>query len=414
MLGKNSYKIIGDNMNLPTPITIRDHTEKVWSFNSLDTLEIFIKEQADFWSQRIGIASQNPTANQYIQRYAHFQTIFNQISAWKPQLDTWDSNTLISNLTSLIANNLSTTWLWSGHSFVEKWLELNQVSSNVADAFFEAIIQKTTSRFANGIDFFQGYLIAYEYTNQGKTEINRRFTSEKKSLSKLYDRLSEKHDELIEKVNKFENNVTVWKDQVELDFSGWFEKQVKNSDDAVLSQSKNFHEQLSSWVNKHTELENLFREKLRFDSAATYWGEKVKTFRMQGYCWGAALFLFLILGICLFSKYFLTWLNGQPSGLGLQSIEGILIFATILSSYAFLIKALSKLAFSAFHLQRDAEEREQLTHLYLSLREGANDDVESRRIILQSLFSRSESGLLMNEHGPTMPVITEYLSKVGK
>ena len=65
---------------------------------------------------------------------------------------------------------------------------------------------------------------------------------------------------------------------------------------------------------------------------------------------------------------------------------------------------MAKLTFSAFHLQRDAEEREQLTHLYLNLREGANDDVESRRIILQSLFSRSESGLLSNETGPTMPI----------
>jgi hypothetical protein len=52
---------------------------------------------------------------------------------------------------------------------------------------------------------------------------------------------------------------------------------------------------------------------------------------------------------------------------------------------------------------RDAQEREQLTYLYLSLTDEAAIDKESRHIVLQALFSRSETGLLAQEHGPTMP-----------
>ncbi|WP_407067244.1 DUF6161 domain-containing protein [Legionella pneumophila] len=37
------------------------------------------------------------------------------------------------------------------------------------------------------------------------------------------------------------------------------------------------------------------------------------------------------------------------------------MFISVLSIFAFLIKVFSRLAFSSFHLQRDAEEREQLT-----------------------------------------------------
>ena len=70
--------------------------------------------------------------------------------------------------------------------------------------------------------------------------------------------------------------------------------------------------------------------------------------------------------------------------------------------------------FSSFHLQRVSEESALLTNLYLSLKEGKVDDPESRKIILQALFSRSETGLLSGEHGPTMPTATEFINIIGK
>ena len=67
------------------------------------------------------------------------------------------------------------------------------------------------------------------------------------------------------------------------------------------------------------------------------------------------------------------------------------------------------MTFSSFHLMRDAEEREQLTHLYLNLRDGKDDDPESRKIILQALFSRSDTGLLAGDHSPTMPTVQDAI-----
>ena len=77
--------------------------------------------------------------------------------------------------------------------------------------------------------------------------------------------------------------------------------------------------------------------------------------------------------------------------------------------FDFLLRVLSRLSFISFHLMRDAEEREQLTYLYLSLTNEAEIDKESRDIVLQALFSRSETGLLAQEHGPTMPGASEML-----
>ena len=78
------------------------------------------------------------------------------------------------------------------------------------------------------------------------------------------------------------------------------------------------------------------------------------------------------------------------------------------------MKVLSKMTFSSFHLMRDAQEREQLTYLYLALTHESEIDKSSRDIVLQSLFSRSETGLLVKENGPTMPTISEILPRAGK
>lgn len=102
-------------------------------------------------------------------------------------------------------------------------------------------------------------------------------------------------------------------------------------------------------------------------------------------------------------------------GIELHSLQGAVIFATILTIYAFLVKSISKMVFSSFHLQRDAEEREQLTHVYLALsNENGAIDEDSRKIVLQALFSRADSGLLHKDSSPTMPgMITDFVKVTG-
>jgi hypothetical protein len=395
-------------MKLSAEFIIKDFLNKQFTFNTIEAFQTFIEKEAKFWNEALSLAGQNPSANQFIQKHNSFQQVLNEINAWKPQFETWDESTLISILTSSYLNHLKESWLWSGYPFIQKWVELNNTDPEYADGFFEAAVLKST-KHQNNYNYFNGYLIAYEFIHQDKTSINKRRNSERKSLTNLRDELLEKHNQLIGNVDEFEISLNNWKLTTQTDFSEWHTTQKTLLDETILAQSKSFQERLAAWTQTHTDTNNKFREELRFESAASYWGEKVNSFRKQGYWWGAGLLTSLILGICLFTKYFLAWLEGQPSGLGLGSIEGVVIFATILSSFAFLVKSLSKMTFSSFHLMRDAEERQQLTHLYLSLRDGRDEDNESRNIILQALFSRSDTGLLAGDHSPTMPTLQDAI-----
>lgn len=66
--------------------------------------------------------------------------------------------------------------------------------------------------------------------------------------------------------------------------------------------------------------------------------------------------------------------------------------------------------FSSLHLARDSEERHTLTYFYLALLNETTITEDDRKLILQSLFSRSDTGLLKEDSGPTMP--TDSLSKL--
>lgn len=55
------------------------------------------------------------------------------------------------------------------------------------------------------------------------------------------------------------------------------------------------------------------------------------------------------------------------------------------------------MAFSSFHLGRDAKEREQLTLVYLALSKGGDVTKHERELVINSIFSRSDTGLIKSE-----------------
>lgn len=65
----------------------------------------------------------------------------------------------------------------------------------------------------------------------------------------------------------------------------------------------------------------------------------------------------------------------------------------------------------AYHLARDAYERYQLTHVYLSLLDVKAVNDNERSIVLQSIFSRADTGLLKGDSSPAFPGMLEQILK---
>lgn len=88
------------------------------------------------------------------------------------------------------------------------------------------------------------------------------------------------------------------------------------------------------------------------------------------------------------------------------------MFVTLISFLAYLIKTFNKLSFSTYHLVRDAEERKQLVYVYLALKQDKALKDEERILILQSIFSRADSGLLKEDSSPSMPGTNGIMDRV--
>jgi hypothetical protein len=74
------------------------------------------------------------------------------------------------------------------------------------------------------------------------------------------------------------------------------------------------------------------------------------------------------------------------------------------------MRAITKVMFSSFHLARDSEERNTLTYFYLSLVNDSKIDEKDRHLVVQSLFSRADTGLLKEDSSPTMP--NDFVGKI--
>jgi hypothetical protein len=260
---------------------------------------------------------------------------------------------------------------------------------------------------------FIGSLIAFEFESKGIIELGKRVETERKSIKQLrtdfQNQINQTETQLTEHLT---NSTTAYQDYIlsidhfkgekEVLFNNWFENS-QNDFNIFNSDSK----------IKISELEKIYEEKLRLEKPAEYWSKRAILLKKEG--WKAIQWLIGLVAFACLSLYLLLWLT--PEGMLLSFIKGdaqaikwSIIYITFISFLAFGIRALNKVAFSSFHLARDSEEREQLTFVYLALKKDSAIDDKDRLLILQSLFSRAETGLLKDESGPTMP--SDSVSKI--
>ena len=269
-------------------------------------------------------------------------------------------------------------------------------------------------KFSNKNDFI-GSLLSYEFDSKGTSEFGKRVDSERKSLKQLrndfQNQINQTETQLTEHLAKsskdYENYIIAidkFKIEKETLIDDWFEKSQNGF--------KSFEVESNSKIK---ELEKIYEEKLRLEKPAKYWQKKSTTYYDQGNKAKSSLYLIIGISCVLLSVILITSpdyiFNTVFEGNKIAIVRWSIIFVTLISLIAFAIRALTKYMFSAYHLARDAEERHTLTFFYLSLLKDTEVKDDDRKLILQSLFSRAETGLLKEESSPTMPsnVVNKFL-----
>lgn len=267
----------------------------------------------------------------------------------------------------------------------------------------------------NSIQGMEGMIMAYEFRYQDKSHIFNRRVKEKTSL----DKIRSKFEQLS---NEYENEFTAHISKLKSDFKTHTDEltEFKNTKEKTVSDwfinekgvVENFLNESKAGIDN---IQTSYRSKVELDEPIKYWSKRAEELRAKG-----GRLLVGIVGISTIfaiAVYLLLWytpadlLQSIFDGDKTTAIRWSLVFVIFVSIFFIVVKALMKFMFSNFHLARDAEEREKLTYLYLSMIEKGALNEEERKIILQSLFSRSDTGLLKEDSSPTMPNISGLINK---
>lgn len=321
------------------------------------------------------------------------------------------------NEKSIFINWCSSYWIYRGNEFTEALIDSYRYSPTSGKAFWYSLKNKSIEGTGQSFDAFIGNVMAYEFKLQDQAQLVKRKNAEKRTFATLRNELEAERTTQLKNFELFQDEYSDWYQKLQEKFESWILETEDRTDSTITNHSYLFNQMTDHAIERHKELEQLYVEKLRLEKPAIYWEERAKRLKSQGIVWAVLLALVLVLGLGYFTFLFTHWLVGQEIALSLHSLQGAVLLAVIISTFIFSIRVLSRLVFSSFHLQRDAEERQQLAYVYLALSNETNVDEESRKIVLQALFSRAETGLLASESGPTMPGIdgvTGLMSKVSK
>lgn len=436
-------------------ITLIDYTGKEFSFSETDKFLSFLQEEIDFW-RNISVKYDIPHESKYYKLLSNlamndlfYKEIYdfyknnidgssligkkidndlinyiNDIYKIKNKnieennyednflIDAYNkgksdsSSELIKNLWSKFINKgrISLEWLYSKHSFTLEFCRcVAQYGDIAGDVFLNYILNKKITIEHLDYNNFNGLIGAFKAINLDDLGYNK--------LDKIVAEFGNSKDLLVEEISNIKSEYEAWKDGASKEFQeklDYVENCKVNCDERSKSILTECNNTLQETQAKAELLEKTYADKLRLSKPAEYWNESAKNFRKQARCFELLTLVFIIAPIGLLfycGKEFIdAWFSSDPNANITYNIPRMGIVVFILAIYTYLVRLLAKLAFSALHLMRDAQEREQLTYVYLSLINENGIDEKSRDIVLQALFSRTETGLLANENGPTMPL----------
>ena len=359
-------------------------------FTNYKSFKQFVISEFEFWEDcNTGECAQ--IYNQYNNLYSYVINYDQQIDS-NPNLDVDGLyNTLVQQIN--IFNERQNYNFYSKQISAIKIKEFHSINYLKSDGFIKYVQGKDFS--ANNPYIFSGAIEGYNLENNIQTMDD--ITSEssaifRKTIDESVAEVNKVHTDYSEKLGKIDDNYEALVDET----NTW----KKSTEDDLTARIESFN-------TKMEEIENLYNEKLRLESPAKYWSELEDKYRNEGFKWLRATVITSVILIALLVSILYNIpnsLNIKYVDFNFESLRSTLILAVITSVGVYMLRLFVKMAISAYHLSRDAKERYQLSYFYLSLINDKAIYEGDRSIVLQSLFSRVDTGLLKGDSSPAFPI----------
>lgn len=375
------------------------------NFKTVEKLLSYIIKEKDYWQ------------NVHSEAYNKFKAIEDKINNALRYSDSNSINQAQNELQNAI--NLANLKQWpivysktSAAQFIKEQIKIN---TNIGHAAIQYLINKRLDNISS-YEYFKGYINAYIFEESAKA-FNEAAAAQEATLTELSNDYSSQLNFLNEEFHKV---TTEWNSQLTTNITNWTNDSEEFKTQTTVWRD-NFEEETTAKLEKTlSDLEAIkktYTEKLRLEGPAKYWKDLEAEYEISGNRWrkwaiGTTLGFVVLLTLILLFQPSTQFFNGGV--FDFNSLKSALIFTIISSVCIYLITLFVKLSVSSYHLARDAKERYQITHVYLSLLNENSINEAERITVLQSIFSRADTGLLKNDNGPTMPDSLSQILKLLK
>lgn len=199
-----------------------------------------------------------------------------------------------------------------------------------------------------------------------------------------------------------------------------YEETTKFSEERYIEVKTKFEkikDEFDTWIeekNKRlSELEETYKTKLSLEAPEKLWNDfsrehedKAKKWQCRLLITSCLLILVLAELIRVIYSFSLEKLNQIPF------LSETFILISVISFFIYIIRVLVKLIISNQHLSVEYKQKAALTRFYQALTYAGNEiDKEEKLIIMNALFSKSDSGLVKTDGSNDMDTLLAVLSK---
>ena len=195
-----------------------------------------------------------------------------------------------------------------------------------------------------------------------------------------HNEIQQQFDEKSKELNEFQNSINIWQE----------EKKARLNN-----------------------LEETYKNKLSLEAPEELWYNRSKEYRTQAKYWTWVLIVAVL--ALVVSLTGLVMVIHEYSLEAVQEIPFIsksFILVSIISFFVYIIRVLIKIVMSNHHLATEYEQKAALTRFYQALTYAGTDITKEERIlIIHSLFSKSDTGLVKTDSSNDVDAILSVLSK---
>lgn len=371
------------------PIILKffDDSEQL-TFTDFQTLEEFILKENQEFSY---IDNNSLNLTKFKNYLINFKSALNSVKITKIAVSPQSTANFFRQIRQSATNYVDSKSIrsLSIHSAkIKELIELNK--TYIANAYYNIVVghHYNMNNRNDALAFIEYSVIVNSGFGEKAVQTQRNIAkSLQNGYSKKLSDLNEKYSELVA-----ENE-------------SWNLKKLEELNNLTKKNNETFEKLLTDTRAKMLTLEQAYNEKLKLQAPAQEWEKQEKSY-FKNFVIFILIATVISIAFLIFLGYMLNSkdiLDGDFDLLNYNTIKGSLIFTMMISVGVYMINIFIKLSMSSLHLSRDAKERKQLAYFYLALTKDNLVDSTDRHIIMQSLFSRSDSGLFKGDSTPSMP-----------